>query len=296
MLIKKQAKCFITQRDFEMLKFLWQWRALSTHAIAKKFYPESKAFTAYARLLKLEKKHYIKSISFRHRMGSAWTLDIQGFKFIFPYLLDLKEVGYKSQNIIHDYYSTVFHLGEWLTTAPAHGNTCTEQELRRVHCDLLPSWVPTSIAHRPDGYSFLDNGNQGKLFAFETELTAKSKIRYEQVVDFYDSETSIQAVFWLVGSQAIQKIIVQSLSDYYSKRAVIHNFILLADFKKEGWMTPINSGCFQGKNIMSILLNTSPTIPQHKLNNSDVHALLKNKKRPMLPNEYKKILIPRPLD
>ena len=279
---KKEPKRFITQRDFEILQFLWRWKAVSTLALAKRFYPGVRPFTAYQRLLKLERARFIKSYSFRHRMGSAWTLDNRGFRFIFPYLPGLKEDGFASENPLHDYYSTAFHLGEWLNSKPASGFMCSEQEMRRLHPDLLPNWVPTSNGRRPDGFSLVGSGKEVKLYAFEAELTQKSKGNYENILAYYDEEESISGVFWLVASANIQKVIQGQILNLSFARPKIHYFLQLSEFKKLGWYAPMSGGLLSGKTMAFALLDGDSTTVRPKSDDFGVTALLQNAKRPFV--------------
>lgn len=293
---KKEPKRFITQRDFEILRFLWRWKAVSTAALAKSFYPDVRPFTAYQRLLMLERARFIKSYSFRHRMGSAWTLDNRGFRFILPYLAGLKEEGFASENPVHDFYSTAFHLGEWLSSRPPTGLTCTEQEMRRLHPDLLPIWVPTSDGRRPDGFSMIGSGKEAKLYAFEVELTQKSKASYELILDYYEEEESISGVFWLVSSPNIQRVIQGEILKLSPARSKIHHFIQLSEFKKHGWYAPVSVGQLHGKTMAIALLDGSPTTARPKPNHSGVTALLQNAKRPFVSRPLEPALLKPTLD
>lgn len=280
---KKNRRLFITDRDLEVLKFLWKWKAASTAALTKAFFPGIRPFTAYERLLQLEKKQYIQHVSFRHRGGGAWTLDGQGYRFLTPYLLDMKARGYKTENVLHDYFATAFHLGEWMTHQPRSGILCTEQELRRLEPDLLPSWVPKSEAHRPDGYSIVGMGDGTRLFAFECELSVKAKARYERTISFYDEEETIGAVIWLAGSPAIQRLIEGCIRDHGALRPSLHHFLQLGDFKRQGWTVPLMGGRHHGKNLSNLLLDKTGTGTGREPDGSDVMALLQNQKRPILP-------------
>ncbi len=277
---KREPKRFITQRDFDILKFLWRWKAVSTTALAKKFFPGVRAFTAYERLLKLEKARYIKSYSFRHRNGSAWMLGKRGYRFIFPYLLEMQKPGYGSENPVHDFYSSAFHLGEWLTALPAKAHTCSELEMLRLDPSLLPSWVRMSGDRRPDGYSFIGEGSTARLYAFEAELSMKSKFRYDKILSFYDAEETIAGVFWLVASSQIQRTIQSQAAT--ASRPRIHHFLLLSDFKKQGWLTPLKGGLLEGETLAELLLDGNPTEARRQFDGSDTYALLQNAKRPII--------------
>lgn len=284
---KKAGRVFITDRDLEVLKFLWKWKAASTAALTKSFFPGIRPFTAYERLLQLEKKRYIQHISFRYRGGGAWVLAPQGYKFLGPYLLDMKAKGYRSENILHDYFATTFHIGEWLTHQPPTGFLCSEQELRRLEPDLLPAWVPKSEKHRPDGYTAHDSGKGAHLYAFECELSLKSKARYEQTLSFYDEEETIAAVFWLAGSPAIQSVIQRCIREQNILRPHLHHFLQLGDFKRAGWMVPLEGGILHGKSLSNLLLDKAGTAMGRSSDGSGIAALLQNQKRPILPDDKK---------
>jgi len=277
---KREPKRFVTQRDLEVLKFLWRWKALSTAALAKKFFPGIRPFTAYERLLKLEKARYIKSYPFRHRQGCVWMLGKRGYRFVFPYLLEMKEPGYGSENPVHDFYSTAFHLGEWLTAKPDQGYTCSELELHRLEKDLLPSWAITSPERRPDGYSLIRRDGGTQLYSFEAELTMKSRARYDKILSFYDEQDTIAGVFWLVASPQIQKAIQTQAAT--ASRPRIHHFLQLDDFRKLGWLAPLRGGLLDGKTMVQVLLDGSSTAAQLKFDGSDTQALLQNAKRPII--------------
>ncbi len=188
------SRCEITERDYKILRSLWKWKALTTQALARKFFPDIKPLSAYRRLMLLETGGYIKCLQVDGRHKEVWSLSDLGFKSILPKLGELECVGYKSENIHHDYLATAFHLGEWLTHQPENSQTYSEQQLRRYAMDTWPAWVPQSNTHRPDGYSIYEVDNQRVITAFETELWSKTRHRYEEVVAFYDTQESIQFV------------------------------------------------------------------------------------------------------
>lgn len=89
------------------------------------------------------------------------------------------EVGYKSENKEHDFWVTAIHLGDWLYQIPIGSALCSEQQLRRLHRDHYPEWVPKSTDHRPDGWWNINCGrpNNKSLIALEVELSRKSPIK-----------------------------------------------------------------------------------------------------------------------
>lgn len=281
----KRQKFYVTDRDFEIMHFLWKWKVVSTHALAAKFYPEAKAYTAYCRLVKLEHYGLIRSASFRFRSGAAWALDTKGFQSISSYLPELSQHGHKIENFVHDFYATAFHLGEWLLHPPVSGSTCSEQELRRVTPELLPAWVPDSKSHRSDGYSQVQTDKGVRIYAFEAELTLKSKSRLRDALDFYESEPSVSAVFWLIGQPGIQNTIETLLRDDHLPRRSLHHFVALRDFCEHGWTSVLQGGKFQGKRLVDLLVHGSFTSLSHHSHGSSCSLLLKKSKRPVISSE-----------
>lgn len=283
----KQPQVFITDKDFEILNFLWRWKAISSQALANKFYPNARPHSAYCRLIRLEKFGMIRALSFRHRKGFAWVLDKKGFQYLVPYLPELSQNGYKTENFLHDFYASAFHLGEWLLNQPDGCAMCSEQELRRLPPDLLPPWVPKPLSHRPDGYSLVKRDRRSQVFAFEIELTGKSKHRYEDTLDFYESELAIHAGIWLVGTPYIHRLINTILVEQNLPRRQMHHFILLSDFKKRGWLTPLQGGVFNDQSLADILCDSTLTLPLLKPDYSLCAGLLENWKRPINSNRSK---------
>lgn len=290
----KKSKRVLTSKDFDILKDLWTWKILSTHSIAKKYYPKTHPFAAYVRLTKLQSHRFIKFIQLS--MGGAWTLDSKGYTQIFPYLSELSQKGFKIENPVHDFFASAFHLGEWLAAKPNGAEFCSEQELRRVNYELLPHWVPKSFSHRPDGYSLIKSNNKSFILAFETELTQKTKSRYEQTLNFYEGETSINAVFWLVPSSHQHAVIKNLLKELAYTRTDMHNFIYFEDFKRRGWFSTIQDGKYKNMQLASILFYKAITPPLQNFSESNTASLLNNQKRPSLPSDYKKPPSPKSLD
>jgi hypothetical protein len=281
--MKPNKRLFVTDRDLDVLKFLWRWKLASTSALAQCFFAGTRVNTAYNRLLELEAKRFLRHVSFGYQKGGAWALDVHGFQFLNPHLLEMKSKGYRSENSLHDYYATAFHLGEWLVHKPHRSLLCSEQELRRLDPDLLPVWVPKSGNHRPDGYTAHDTGRGAHLYAFECELSQKSRTRYEETLTFYDEEETIAAVFWLTGGIAIEKAIQNCNST--TARPHLHHFVTLSDFQKCGWSAPLTKGIFNGKSLAGLLIDKAGTKPVQSPDKSSVSLLLESRKKPILPKE-----------
>ena len=275
--------CEITERDYQMLRFLWKWKLVSSTALARRFFFEISPLSAYRRLQLLETDGYLKANVFEGRGLEVWGLTDKGFAFILPKLGDLKQRGYKSENIYHDYLSTAFHLGEWLTHQPDNSGDISEQQLRRLPADAWPDWVPRSATHRPDGYSVFIQGQKRVVVAFETELSVKERSRYEAPVAFYDSEEAIQFVFWLVQSKVTLNALKKSFEKFQMRAVHKHQFIMLSDFLKNGWQASIADGQLKGKSLIDVLPRSGVVKPSQWHRRADACVLLDSRRRPVIP-------------
>ncbi len=278
---KRRPSCQITERDYKILRHLWKWKAHSTMAMARKFFAEIRASSAYRRLQYLETDGYIMSTVVEGRRREVWSLAKKGFGYILPKLGALEHVGYKSENLYHDYLASAFHLGEWLTHQPSDTQTYSEQQLRRYPVDVWPDWVPRSVSHRPDGYSVYNQGGENVVIAFEAELSLKSQHRYESVVASYDSQDAIRFVFWLVDTKRTLKSMKQAFDKFGVRNWSKHHFILLSDFRDKGWMAPFTEGQFKGRNLSDFMNRTGVEMASKWHRGCDVSALLETRRRPI---------------
>lgn len=280
--MKSKKNCEITERDYKLLRFLWKWKIVSTRGLAQKFYPEADPFTAYRRLLYLEADGYIGNYPLGGMFNYAWILKERGFKYILPYLGDLRSKGYKSTNYPHDFLASAFHLGEWLTHQPDNSQTYSEQQLRCYPVDLWPSWVPTSTLHRPDGYSTFHNGKRQIVVAFEAELSVKAKPRYESVVTFYDGQTSIDYVFWLADSKITFNALRRCFQKFQMREWSKHQFVLESDFQGRGWGAKVIEGTLKGQSLLDLLMHNTHSIPTQNPRGRVTLSLLDSRKRPKI--------------
>lgn len=279
---KKSSRSYLTERDLKILRFIWKWKVLSTLAISRKFFPESISDAAYRRLLDLTRMGFIEPVDIKFNRQALWSLTTKGFKRISPFLGELLSKGFKSENSSHDYYVTCFHLGLWLTNQPEYTQTFSEQQLRRISPELWDSWVPSSTVHRPDGYSLFFRNDKKVIVSFEVELSIKEKKRYEPLVVFYDSQDTIDLVFWLVESKSAIKSLKNIFEHLGIKKPLKHQFVLLENFKKNAWQAPFSHGSFEGHVIANVLFpqgipKSSLAIPLR-----DDLALLNTSKKPLI--------------
>lgn len=274
--------CQITDRDYKMLRFIWKWKVVSTHALAIKFYSRSRPYTCYRRLLHLAHDNYIESVSLKEKNAAVWSLKQKGYKFIRPHLGELSSEGFKSANSFHDYLASSLHLGEWLLHQPDNSQTVSEQQLKCIEPELLPKWVPTSKLHIPDGYSTYHLKAERVIVAFEAELSVKTSSRYESVVSFYDNEESITLVLWLVDNISSLNAIEKCFKKYNIKDISKHQFIITSDFLKNGWMAEVIKGKYAAHKVINLFQHRAYTIPTQKLHGRVTQLLLDLRKRPIL--------------
>lgn len=235
--------------------------------------------SAHLRLRKLEEVGYVESVQI-DKKRYAWQIGKRGYDFIRMHFSEDIHHGYKSEYPYHDYITTAFHLGEWLCVQPEQTEVYSEQELRCNPDEFWPEWIPQSTLHRPDGYSRIIQNDKQMLFAFETELSLKSKRRYEGLVYFYERQTTIDCVLWVVGSRGMMGSIRRVFERYNATQFTKHNFILLSDFLASGWQAPILQGNYKGKSLENLLGYCATTTPSLWHHSRSVLSLLDTKRCP----------------
>ena len=250
--VYREIRRFLTARDIQILNHLWKWKILSSQAIARKFFPGIRPESAHLRLRQLEEVKFIESVQVEKRCY-AWQLNKRGYNFIRMHMSEDIHQGYRAEYPYHDFLTTAFHLGEWLDRDLDCEDIYTEQELRCNPDEFYPEWIPQSILHRPDGYSRTTQGDKQTLFAFEVELSLKSKKRYENLVYFYENQPTIDHVLWVLGTKGMLGSIKRIFERYNASQFSKHNFVFLEDFLKTGWQTQIKQGNLEGKTLQDLL-------------------------------------------
>ena len=123
----------------------------------------------------------------------------------------------------------------------------SEQQLRCIHPDVLPDWIPRSRLHRPDGYWLIPDESSGRLVALEVELSQKRYEQYEVTRNFYNRENSISGVLWVVGVKSLASKILVRFQESGFRFRNIHSFVALDDFLNHGWDSEIFLGARTGK-------------------------------------------------
>ena len=258
----KKLKGQITDRDFEILIFLWRWKVATTATIVTKFFAGSSGKTGYNRLLALEKNGVLFYRNAFSGHGGAWCLTADGFERMRGKIFGLKEDGFKSEYPGHDLLVSAFHNGEWLIETPPCVEVFTEQELRRLNPESYPDWVPKLDTHRPDGYFRVPIGNQERTIAIEVELHHKSVDQYVSVASFYQFARSVERVIWLTSTSSFGRTLNAHLQREDRRDTYPHAFVSFSKFKDLGWDARIEFGRDEGKRIFEILDPSQGTGPE----------------------------------
>lgn len=274
---EKAHRVLLGTRDLMLLEFLWRWKLATTAALGAKFF-SCNFKNAYNRLNDLERANVIEVRCDEKLKNFAWAITQKGFKAIRSELPALKEEGFRSEHIQHDFLVSAFHIGDWLLEMPEGARLFSEQQLRRVLLDDYPSWVPRTEVHRPDGYWGLPASDKILTVALEVEIHRKSPQIYEAVGEFYAELSEVFRVIWLVPSIASARRIQSKIQKSRSVRANVHNFVLIPNFLKQAWHCPILLGPETGKTLSDFLHTVPGEVPVKRGGPLTGHYLLDTKK------------------
>ena len=186
----------LTVRDIELLKDIYDSQFLSFYQIHEKHFPENKRPTVYNRLSKLVKADVIKAINVNliayHRkgehLGVVYVMTKDGLKRLQDYQMteDINQnpVTLNLSCLYHDLLlNDVLRIlkGSWKVTKPSKENQ---------------NRIPDAILFDP---------RTNKKMALELELTAKSEMRYRDIILSYRTSSEFDSVLYVVKDQTIQK-------------------------------------------------------------------------------------------
>ena len=254
----------MNKQEQDILIDLWRWKLLSTAALTEMHFSKQQPSSAYNRLWRLRQEGLISTMHLSGKKTDRaflWTLSPRGFKEILPLLDSMKEVGFRSECVQHDWLVTAVHLGEWLKGLPVGCEVFTEQELRRFHSSQYPNWIPKGDDRRPDGYWRIRKGHKFGTVALEVELSKKTPTEYRSIATAYDLEESIYRVVWVVKSKTISSTIEEQRG--VGNSSSCFSYILLSDFLEKGWDAKVYLGRDQGFSLRQLLCDSVQTV--HKL-------------------------------
>ena len=249
-----KPKAILSERDEDLLMFLWRWKLATTRNLALAFYAGKSFRAAYIRLWRLERAGWLSSFTAPNGRDHFWTLTDSAFtQIVRPKLSGLIQNGYKSEAMDHDFLVNAIHLGKWVMGMPENVSLFTEQELRRLDPELYPEWVPQSQIHRPDGYTLIADGQESRFMAIEVELSQKKLEIYENVARFYFEDTRVTDVVWVVERQAQARSIKSRIDATIGNQRPNHSFILLDDLRKHHWLATIGLGNHNGLTFENVI-------------------------------------------
>jgi hypothetical protein len=183
-------------------------------------------------------------------------LSKKGFDYLKFDLGELREKRYAAQSVAHDYWASVFQLGEFIQNQSTHVELFTEQEIQCTDDSLLPRWVPKFRDHIPDGMTLIRNGETEAVIATEVELNLKPLLRYDKAGHYFDTSFSKNdIVFWLCANTNIAQHILNRLFGMKLRNFDIHNFVLTSDFKELGWESSVRAGSYKSKSIKDVYVS-----------------------------------------
>lgn len=281
--MKRRQKPFLllTHRDIEILKSLWKWKIGTTASIGIEFFGNADSDAGYQRLARLKKYGYVQLLAIPTTNGFGWALTPKGYEVSKPYLPDLREDGFLSETLHHDYWCTAFQRGP-LVTLPSERELISEQELRRLHRTCFPEWVPISDVHRPDGYFRVPVNGKIATVALEVELNRKKDHAYHLVAHFYHNLPSIFRVIWIVQDQNDAKLIQAKIKNALPAHFQKHLFVTLPAFKESLWQAPIFLGREESKPISILLERGASLVPLYR----ETPPVLDTRKRPYITKVY----------
>lgn len=186
----------LTIRDIELMKDIYDHQFLSFYQIHEKHFSENKRPTVYNRLSKLIRAEMIKAININlvayHRkgelLGVVYVLTKEGLRR----LQDFKMTEDINQSLVSLNFSCLYH--DLLLT----------DVLRVLNRSRKVFKVSKEGQSRiPD--AVLINPRTNKKIALELELTAKSEMRYREIILSYRTSNEFDEVLYVVKDESIQK-------------------------------------------------------------------------------------------
>lgn len=241
--------------DLQILKFTWKWKCLSLSGIAAMFFGGRKISYCYVRLMRLKKAGFLERAVIYQKDGARyyWMLTKKGFQAIRSQIHGLKEDGFKSEHVEHDFLVSAFHLGEWAPHTPKNVNFFSEQQLRRLDPEAYPDWVPKSQKHRADGYWRIGSGENFRAVAIEIERNIKDERAYFEIASFYAEQKQVSNVLWVVDGTYFVRRIEECARKADKQRCGIHSFVLERQFLENGWSAPVIAGPGVGRSVSELL-------------------------------------------
>lgn len=234
MQVETPTGLYASHSDLKIMALIFKWKIAPMFIIKASLHRGEKEQTFEKRVHRLVRRGLIQKVD---HLGEFrfFQLTEKGFLRFKQTLDGLKEDGFASEAMGHDFLSLAMQLGAWAHAKPKSVEIVSEQEMRRFNVSELPSWLPSLDGHRPDGFTRFKHGNKSRILAYEIEINAKHSERYISVMQYYNRRSDIDLVLWLVKNNSHRKLIIDTCV-YVDKVSLSkHAFILLDDFKSSHW-------------------------------------------------------------
>jgi hypothetical protein len=247
--MRAKREIVLTLRDFEILQFVFEQRAVSFKQLAHRFFSIASFQAAHARLEKLTMTNYLeKSYTLWNDTRTVvYGITKKGVKaFGESYSYQITGEKYKSDSVNHDL--GLVALRERLEKVKMVANYFSENMLQNCS-DLSGSekYREFSIMNS-DAALAIDTIKDQFQVAVEYEISDKKKSRYvEKLVDYYFSP-NIALVFYVCGNARIEKLIRATDLEIGGKHKAKVLTCLVENFHKSDGYLPFinrNNGIFK---------------------------------------------------
>jgi hypothetical protein len=261
----------------EILLYIWRWKIVPTWMVQRRFFEHHHYQAAYDALTYAKSRKLVSVSGCVKSRRYGWTLAEKGFKRIERKLQFLKERGFRTEAPSHDLLVAVIHGGLtrlYMDVDPPH--VLSEQQLRRIDPDRLPSWCPRYLDRRPDGMWWIPKRKQ--VVALEVEISRKEVISYMRILDAYSLTRTLHHIVWVAGSGSIRNHILRGGESGWRTNPYHTWTVLLRDVERLGFSSVLQNvrgeACAFGD--MVYCLCNVPSQLFGKVNPFDLRISLKN--------------------
>lgn len=248
---KRQTNPILSDRDKEILLFLWRHRISTLAAIRAVFFPNGTNDEAYLTMRRLRWGSYVDMLKMDGTNKRVFCLHQRGYKYLVANCLpELRTKGFRPQSQYHDLFVAAVLLGRWARNRPRNVRLVSEQEMTSTVVEEIPADVRKTMDRTPDGLWIFSTATDSRAIALEVEISPKSTVRYEEICASYTSQIFFEHVVWIVADKALAHRILSASRKHGIPRDGQHLFILQKDFEKNEWASQ-----FQNRSMDTMTLN-----------------------------------------
>ncbi|MCB0368630.1 MAG: replication-relaxation family protein [Bdellovibrionales bacterium] len=254
----------LTARDRSVLELIDSYGMLSTSQIKQLMFEEVNKRTMLRRLRILEKTKNLNRITGLSRGELVWILSSKATKLIGS---DLLIKGVNRNTLEHDIL-----INDCRISLKDMGKHWISGHVLRKDMASSSGYRSGDEAIIPDSLFALNTKAGLKTISLEVELIAKSKRRYERLMDLYQDNSDIDYVWYIVPSASIGKKVLQQVRiDSYRKSYDWAMYTLLDELRINPLEAKLN---FKKKRISLKDFYQVETRKNHqKLAHSEVHSV-----------------------